>query len=56
MATKSILKNVCISDKRLVHTFIEAYDKPDNKMYKPKKLSRECKSIVGEAIKEFFDK
>jgi hypothetical protein len=56
MATKSILKNVRISDKRLAHTFVEALSNSNNVKYAPKELTRECKNLTGDAIKDFFGK
>lgn len=56
MATKSILKNINIEDKRLARTFVEALGKAENTKYKSAQLSRECKEITGDKIKEFFDK
>lgn len=56
MATKSILKNVNISEKRFARTFVKALDEAENAKYKPAKLTRECKEITGDKIKEFFGK
>ena len=55
MATKSILKNVTISDKRLAHTFVDALSHTDQK-YVPKELSRECRTLTENCIKDFFGK
>ncbi|MGN0422849.1 MAG: hypothetical protein ACI4EY_08945 [Lachnospiraceae bacterium] len=56
MATKSILKNVNISEKRFARTFVQALDDSESAKYEPTKLTRECKEITGEKIKEFFGK
>lgn len=56
MATKSILKNVNIKDKRLAHTFVEALEQAENTKYKPVQLSKNCKELTGDNIKQFFDK
>jgi hypothetical protein len=56
MATKSILKKVNISEKRFARTFVQALDEAENMKYKPAKLTRECKEITGDKIKEFFGK
>lgn len=56
MATKSILKEVNISDKRFARTFVQALDEAENTKYEPAKLTRECKEITGDRIKEFFGK
>ena len=53
MATKSILKNININDKKLAHTFVESLC---NAKYEPTKLSRECKDVTKDKIKEFFKK
>lgn len=54
MATKSILKNINIKDKRLARTFVEALSEAENTKYIPTKLSRECKEVTSDKIKEFF--
>lgn len=56
MATKSILKNVNIKDKNLAHTFVESLSSAKNAKYEPIKLSRECKDMTKDKIKEFFKK
>ena len=56
MATKSILKDIHIKDKRLAHTFVEALSQAEHSKYKPAELSRECTDITGDKIKEFFGK
>ncbi len=56
MATKSILKDVKIRDKQLAHTFVEALSQAENSKYKPVQMTRECKELTGDKIKEFFDK
>lgn len=54
MATKSILKDIKISDKRLAHTFVEALSKAEEYKYRQVQLTRECTEIKGDKIKEFF--
>jgi len=56
MATKSILKDVKIKDKQLAHTFIAALDQAENSKYKTVQITRECKELTGDKIKEFFSK
>lgn len=56
MATKSILKNVNISDKKLAHTFVNALGRAENAKYEAVQLTRKCKEIKGDKIKEFFSK
>lgn len=56
MATKSILKDVNINDKKLVHTFVEALGEVEKAKFKSVPLSRECTEITGDKIKEFFGK
>lgn len=56
MATKSILKDVKIRDKQLAHTFITALDQAENSKYKPTQITRECKELTGDKIKDFFGK
>ena len=56
MATKSILKNINIKDKRAspVHLRSKALSEAENTKYIPTKLSRECKEVTSDKIKEFF--
>ncbi len=56
MATKSILKNIKIRDKQLAHTFVSALGEAERRKYKPAQLTRECKELTGDNIKEFFGK
>lgn len=56
MATKSILKDVQIRDKQLAHTFITALEQAENSKYRPAQMTRECKELTGDKIKEFFGK
>lgn len=56
MATKSILKKVNISDKQFARTFVKALDEAEDSKYKPAQLTRECKEITGDKIREFFGK
>lgn len=56
MAIKSILKNVNISDKQFARTFVQALEEVEDAKYSPAQLTRECKEITGDKIKEFFGK
>lgn len=56
MATKSILKNINISDKKLAHTFVKALSEAETAKYKPAQMLRNCTEIKGDKIKSFFDK
>lgn len=56
MATKSILKEINIKDKRLAHTFVQALGQAENTRYESVPLTRECKQITGDKIKDFFGK
>lgn len=56
MATKSILKDIKIKDKQLAHTFVEALNQAENSKYKQVQMTRECKVLTGDKIKEFFGK
>ncbi len=55
MATKSILKDVTIRDRKLAHTFAEALESAKNTKYAAIQMSRRCVEIKGEENKEFFD-
>lgn len=54
MATKSILKNVDIKDKRLARSFIYALEKAQSKKTRDIQLSRTCSEATGEEIKKLF--
>lgn len=56
MATKSILKDIQISDRKQAHSFMKALKQAEKCRYKPAVLSKECREITGEEIKEFFGK
>lgn len=56
MATKSILKDVSIKERRLAHTFIKALENAENVKHTPMQVSRKCSEITGDKIKEFFGK
>lgn len=55
MATKSILKDVVISDKSLASNFVDALTNPNTSKYKTLEISRKCETLKGEAIKKFFN-
>lgn len=54
MATKSILKNVDIKDKKLGKSLIIALEHASEKSSKEVTLSRTYKDIHGENIKKIF--
>ena len=56
MATKSILKNVDIKDKRLGKSLVVALENAAGKKSKDVTLSRTYSDIHGEKIKEIFGK
>lgn len=56
MATKTILKDVTIKDRKLAHTFAEALEKAKNVKHTPVPMSNKCTELKGEKIKEFFGK
>lgn len=54
MATKSIMKNIDIKKKKSCHAFVLALEHAKNKKSKRVHMSRACKEIKGEKIKEIF--
>lgn len=55
MATKSILKSVCIKEKNLGRNFIEALEiAKDKKNIKDTKLEIDCKDVKKDEIKGLF--
>lgn len=54
MATKSILKDVRFKDKNLCRGLAEALESASGKASKEIKLSRTCKAIPKDKIKDFF--
>lgn len=56
MATKSILKDVSIKERRLANTFINALENAENVKHASVQISRKCSEITGDKIKEFFGK
>lgn len=56
MATKSILKDVNIKDRKLAHAFVKALEESESQPFTQTSISRKCTEITGEKIKEFFDK
>ena len=55
MATKSILKNIKITDPSLARSMAIALESAEQKKYKTVQLTRRCTEITGEKIKEFLD-
>jgi len=54
VATKSILKNVNINDKKLAEGLLSALDNAGNKASKEVELQRQLKEVKGEDIKRLF--
>lgn len=54
MATKSILKNIDIRERRMGRALILALEKSEAKKGKQIELSRICREIKGEKIKDIF--
>lgn len=54
MATKSIIKDVNIRDKKLCRTFASAIENASGIRGKDVQLSRSFKEISGEKIRELF--
>lgn len=54
MATKSIIKDVNIRDKKLCRTFASAIESASGRRGKDVQLSRSFKEISGEKIRELF--
>lgn len=54
MATKSILKDVRFKDKKLCRGFATALENASGKASKEIKLSRTCKTVPRDKIKDFF--
>lgn len=54
MATKSILKNIDIKERRMGRSIILALENAEGKKEKEVKLSRSCKEIKGSKIKDIF--
>lgn len=56
MATKSILKNVDIRDKKLGKSLVVALENASGKKSKKVTLSRTYSDVRGDVIKEIFGK
>lgn len=54
MATKSILKNVRFKDQALCRGFATALEHAKGKTGKEVRLSRTCKTVPRDKIKDFF--
>lgn len=54
MATKSIIKNIDIRDRKLCRTFVSALENAQGKKGKDVTLSRSFTEVRGEKIKELF--
>ena len=52
MATKSMLKNISITDKRLARGLLSALKNAENKQSKTVELKRRLEEVKGEGIKE----
>ena len=55
MATKSMLKNVVLHDRRLANRFLSALEKAGKKKSKDVILERNLEEVKGEDIRKFFD-
>lgn len=56
MATKSILKNVDIKDKKLGKALVRALESAAGKRTQDVKLSRTCTDVRGDALRRLFNK
>ena len=54
MATKSILKNVDIKERKLGKRFVDAMEKAMNAPEKDVQYTRSYREVRGEEIKKFF--
>jgi len=54
VATKSILKDVEINEKKLAEGLLSALDNAANKSAKEVKLQRQLREVKGEDIKRLF--
>lgn len=54
MATKSIYKNVVIKDAQLKKNFVLALENAQNKTSKQVQLSKPCRNIKKDQVKDFF--
>lgn len=54
MATKSILKNININQKKLSRNFVIALETAQDVQSKDVKLSRSCKDVKKDEIKDLF--
>lgn len=54
MATKSILKNIDIKDRKMGRAIVSALENSKNKKSKDVVLSRTCEEVKGEKIKLLF--
>lgn len=54
MATKSIFKNIVISDNKTAGRLLCALEKSGNSKKKEVVLTKKCQTITGEKIKEMF--
>ncbi|MGP1406024.1 hypothetical protein [Filifactor alocis] len=54
MATKSILKNIEIRDKKSAKKFVYALDRAENIKGKSVTFSKQCKDLSTEEIKKVF--
>ena len=55
MATKSMLKNVVLRDRKLANRFLTALDRAKTKRSKKVILERNIEEIKGEDVKRLFD-
>ena len=56
MATKTILKDVCIADRRLAKSFVDAISRTEQTTRERSDLKWKSTELTGDKIKEFFDR
>lgn len=54
MATKSVLKNIMIKDRRSAHDFVKALEHASGKQSKDVTISRTCKEMNKDDIRKMF--
>ena len=54
MATKSMLKNIVLRDRKLANNFLSALEKAGKKKSKKVILERNIEEVKGEDIKKLF--
>ena len=54
MATKSVLKNIMIKDRRSAHNLVKALEHASGKQSKDVTISRTCKEMNKDDIRKMF--